>query len=150
MASLLTAIVVWLSANFGLPANYDLPRIERMSSTEMTNVLYQSIPADQRQAMSIDQMRKVLSFYGVEKKTIYLPLEWTGRTPAELSVLVHEMVHHSQNLSHTTFECPEAREKLAYEAQEKWLSMFGQHSLATDFELDGFTVLVATTCRGLN
>ena len=30
LPSLLTAIVVWPSANFGLPANYELPRIERM------------------------------------------------------------------------------------------------------------------------
>jgi uncharacterized protein DUF6647 len=149
MPNLLAAIVVWLSANFGLPATYELPRIERMSAQEMTNVVYQNIPADQRQAMSIDQMRQVISLYSVEKKTIYLRPEWTGRTPAELSVLVHEMVHHSQNLSHAAFECPAARERLAYEAQEKWLNMFG-HSLETDFELDGFTLLVVTSCPALN
>ena len=145
MNALLTAIVVWLSANFGLPANFDLPRIERMSSSEMTKTLYESIPADQRQAMSIDHMRVVQSLYSVEKNTIYLQPEWNGRNPAELSELVHEMVHHLQNLSHASYACPEEREKLAYQAQEKWLKMFG-HSLATDFGLDGFTILVVTTC----
>jgi hypothetical protein len=143
--ALLTAIVVWLCANFGFPANYDFPRIERMSSHEMTNRLYQSIPDDQRQGMSIDQLRKVLSLYRVDNKTIYLPPEWTGQTPAELSVLVHEMVHHLQNLSHANFACPQAREKIAYEAQEKWLNMFG-HTITTDFELNSFTILLATTC----
>ena len=54
------------------------------------------------------------------------------------------MVHHLQNLSHAPYACPEEREKLAYQAQEKWLKMFG-HSLATDFGLYGFTILVVTT-----
>jgi len=145
MNALLTAIVVWLSANFGLPANFDLPRIERMSSIEMTKTLFQSIPVDRRQAMTIDHMRAVQSLYSVERKTIYLRPEWNGRSPAELSELVHEMVHHLQNLSHASYACPAEREKLAYQAQEKWLNMFG-HSLATDFDLDGFTILVVTTC----
>ena len=145
MHNLLTAIVVWLSANFGLQANFDFPRIERMSSAEMTKALYEGAHVDQRQAMSIDRLRTVHSLYSVEKKTIYLVPEWSGRTPAELSELVHEMVHHLQNVSHATFECPAERERLAYDAQEKWLEMFG-HSLATDFELDRFTILVFTTC----
>lgn len=145
MNALLTAIVVWLSANFGLPANFNFPNIERMSSAEMTKTLFQSIPADRRQAMTIDHMRAVQSLYSVERKTIYLRPEWTGRSPAELSELVHEMVHHLQNLGHASYACPEEREKLAYQAQEKWLKMFG-HSLATDFELDGFTILVVTNC----
>ena len=145
MPSLLTAIVVWLSANFGLPADYQFPRIERMSSVEMTRLRYQSIPVDQRQALNVDHARTVQSLYSVQKKTIYLRPEWTGKTPADLSELVHEMVHHLQNLSHAKFACPAESEKLPYEAQEKWLNMFG-HSLASDFELDPFTILVVTTC----
>ena len=33
------------------------------------------------------------SLYNIASRTIYLSPEWNGRTPAELSVLVHEMVH---------------------------------------------------------
>ncbi len=145
MEPLLTAIVLWLSANFGLLAMHDLPRVERMSSIEMTNLLYQNIPADQRQAMRIDQQRPVLSLYSVERKTIYLLPEWTGQTPADLSLLVHEMVHHMQNLNPATFECPQARERPAYEAQEKWLNMFG-HSLKNDFGIDRLTIFMTTAC----
>jgi hypothetical protein len=119
VSALLTAIVVWLSANFGLPATYDFPRIERMSSAEMAEVFHQSMSADLRTAMSIDEMQPVYSLYDNETKTIYLRPEWTGRTPADLSLLVHEMVHHLQNLSPHTYQCPLARERLAYEAQEK-------------------------------
>jgi hypothetical protein len=99
MEPLLIAIVVWLSANLGLPATYDLPRVERMSSIEMANLVYDNVATDQHQTARTDQMRKVLSLYRVDTKTIYLPPEWSGRTPADLSLLVHEMVHHLQNLS---------------------------------------------------
>ena len=145
MDMLLTAIVVWLFANFGLPANYDFPRIERMPSTAMTNLRYQGLSAEQRQAMSIDQLQQVMSLYSDEEKTIYLLPEWTGRTPAELSILVHEMVHHSQNLSHADYVCPAEREKLAYQAQEKWLVQHSK-SLESEFGLDRMSVFVMSRC----
>lgn len=116
-----------------------------MSSAEMAHLVYQRIPADQQRAMSIDQLPKVMSLYSVEKKTIYLQPEWTGQTPAELSILVHEMVHHLQNLRHDAFACPQAEEKLPYDAQEKWLNMFGR-TMMTDFGLDKFTISINTTC----
>jgi hypothetical protein len=79
------------------------------------------------------------------ERTIYLSTAWTGDSPADLSVLVHEMVHHQQNLAGEKFECHQEREKLAYAAQERWLNRFG-HSLEADFELDGFSLLAKTRC----
>lgn len=152
MQALLTAIVIWLSANFDLPPVYEHPRIERASSIEMMNLYYQSFLGDQRPEISVtenqdrsEHRRPVVSLYNVATKTIYLPNEWTGRTPAELSFLVHEMVHHLQHLANTSYECPQARERLAYEAQDKWLSLFGR-SLLSELELDRFTVFLTTTC----
>jgi hypothetical protein len=37
------------------------------------------------------------------------------------------------------------REALAYRAQERWLGLFGR-SLAQDFQIDGFSLLVKTRC----
>src|SRR5712672_1432623 len=37
------------------------------------------------------------------------------------------------------------REKLAYLAQDRWLALSG-HSLADNFELDPFSLLLTTTC----
>ena len=152
MQALLTAIVVWLSANFDLPAHYEHPRILRMSSIEMTNSLYQSSRSNrpgelnlQENPGQLDKQRTVASLYNNVTKTIYLTPQWTGRTPAELSVLVHEMVHHLQNVSGERYACPQEREKLAYQAQEKWLSLFGR-SLSSEFELDRFSLLLATGC----
>ena len=86
-----------------------------------------------------------MAVYSDATQTIYLPEGWTGRSPAELSVLVHELVHHVQNVAGLKYACPQEREKLAYEAQERWLGLFG-HSLERDFELDGFSLLVKTRC----
>ena len=77
-----------------------------------------------------------------------LPLELlarSGKAAADLSVLVHEMVHHLQNIGGIRYECPAAREQLAYLAQDKWLGLFGQ-DLEHAFEIDKFTLKVSTSC----
>ena len=65
--------------------------------------------------------------------------------PAELSVLVHEVVHHFQNVLGLKYECPQKRAKLAYIAQDRWLALFG-HSLESDFHIDAFSLLAKTQC----
>jgi hypothetical protein len=86
-----------------------------------------------------------LAVYDDEMKTIFLPAKWTGSTPAELSILVHEMVHHLQGVAKTEYECPQAREQLAYAAQEMWLGLFSG-SLENEFEIDPLTLVVSTRC----
>jgi Domain of unknown function (DUF6647) len=95
-------------------------------------------PPDQREAVAI---------YDHQTMSIVLPDGWSGRSPAELSVLVHEMVTHLQNLGGLKFACPHEREKLAYLAQERWLNLF-ERDLLRDFEIDSFTLLVTTACHG--
>ncbi|HUG61279.1 MAG TPA: DUF6647 family protein, partial [Methylomirabilota bacterium] len=73
------------------------------------------------------------------------PEGWTGTSPAEVSVLVHELVHHLQNVGGVAYDCPEAREKPAYQAQARWLELFGG-SLEEAFQVDPMTILVRTNC----
>jgi hypothetical protein len=87
----------------------------------------------------------VVALYDASFRIIHLPDGWTGTTGPELSVLVHELVHHLQEIAGMTFECPEAREKQAYEAQARWLGLF-QNDLQIAFGIDPFTMLVRTTC----
>lgn len=72
---------------------------------------------------------------------------WTGKSPADVSVLVHEMVHHVQNVAGLKYACPEEREKPAYDAQNQWLALFGR-KVTEEFELDPMTLLVRTNCLG--
>jgi hypothetical protein len=135
--ALLTTIVTWLSINFGLPAIYDHPTITLLPATQIAEVRYGTVN-------SIDS-REVVAIYNDEKHEIFLADSWAGKSPADLSVLVHEMVHHLQNVGGLKYECPESREKLAYDAQNAWLGLFGQN-LSAEFELDQMTLKLATRC----
>jgi hypothetical protein len=119
----LTTIGVWLTFNLMLPAVHEAPRIE------------------------FRPLAKVEAYYDDATRTIYLPQGWTGRSPAELSLLVHEMVHHVQNVAGLKYACPEEREKIAYAAQRQWLALFGR-DLMHEFKIDPMTLLVRTNCMG--
>ena len=132
MEALLTAIVLWLSINFPLPANLNHPGIKFVSAAEMIA---------QRTGVSASEISSdILALYSNESKTIYLMDGWTGKTPAELSILVHEMVHHLQNVGQLKFACSQEREELAYKAHD-WLHLFGR-DLERDFQMDPFSILV--------
>ena len=148
MNDMLTALVLWLSTTFGLPAFDDLPTVEFVPAAKIVALRGGDLPSAQRQkalAPAQSGRRHVVSVYDDATKTIYLPKGWTGSTPAELSILVHETVHHIQNVGNFKFECPREREQLAYEAQARWLSLFGT-DLLREFEIDAFTLLVSTKC----
>jgi len=153
METLLTAIVTWLSIGVGLPANYDFPQVEFISPAKMNAVQFRARMLAHAQAASSSgsrpthpaSHREVAALYDDRSRTIYLPEGWTGKTPAEVSVLVHEMVHHLQNVAGLKYECPQAREKLAYAAQDQWLARSGRN-LLDEFELDALTVLLRTKC----
>lgn len=151
MQTVLTTIVTWLSLNFALPAVHELPRIELVPPEKMQAALQSA--AERGRSASLragepsrpDRVPKVEAFYDDATQTIYLPAGWTGETPAELSVLVHEVVHHVQNVAGLKYACSEAREKPAYAAQKQWLARSGR-SLMDEFGLDPMTVLVRTRC----
>jgi hypothetical protein len=141
MEALLTAIVIWLSANYSLPASFDHPRVAFVSAEKITSARHENIGQ-----MPLNQSESdIVSLYNDDQRTIYLRDEWTGKTPADLSILVHEMVHHLQNIGRLKFECPQAREEVAYQAQERWLGLFGR-DLSRDFQMDPFTILVKSNC----
>jgi hypothetical protein len=120
-------------------------------ATKIAALRYKGFLADAQQHNRIPEQpvslnqRQVVAVYDDALKIIYLPEEWTGATPADLSVLAHEMVHHLQNVAGIKYECPQAREKPAYAAQERWLGLFGRN-LMDEFEIDPMTILVRSSC----
>jgi hypothetical protein len=149
--NLLTAIETWLSVEFDLAPVHHHPQIELVPAAKIVALRYKGIvPAPHTNFAPDDRgtlaaQRETLAIYSDAAQTIYLPEGWTSGTPAELSVLVHELVHHAQNLLGLKYHCPQEREQLAYVAQERWLGLFGR-SLASEFELDPLTLLVKTKC----
>jgi hypothetical protein len=148
---LLAAIEAWLAFQFDLPSGERHPRIELVPLAKIAALRYQGFFPNSRTERAPNghsaapTESDVVAVYSDSTQTIYLAEGWSGGTPAELSVLVHEMVHHLQNVGGLKYQCPQEREKLAYMAQDLWLGLFG-HSLERDFELDGLSVLVKTSC----
>ena len=150
--ALLTEIATWLASNFDLLAIYDHPDVELVPPMKLAAMRYKGLLPDRWREDSIydpavqaAHHREVLAVYHDTTKTIFLPKSWTGTTAAELSILVHEMVHHLQNLAKLKYECPAAREKLAYQAQDQWLRQFGR-DLEKEFGIDRLTLLVTSSC----
>jgi hypothetical protein len=154
-SALLTAIVLWISANFALPPNYEHPNIKLVPANDIAFLRYRAFTAAQQReiasqlqrsdGVAVSARREAVAVYDDKTDSIFLPDTWKGDTPADLSVLVHEIVHHLQNKGGLRYECPGAREELAYAAQEKWLHLFGRN-LLTEFQIDPFTLKVSTTC----
>jgi hypothetical protein len=148
--ALLTEMETWVSSQFDLPAIDEHPRIEfappaKIASLRFTDLLSDPGAQVEPTNRASSAQHDTIAIYDDATRTIYLPEGWTGGTPAELSLLVHELVHHFQNVLGLKHECPQEREKLAYIAQDRWLGLFG-HSLADDFALDPFSLFVKTTC----
>jgi len=144
MDALLIVMMLWLSVNFDLPKVQELPRIKFVPAPGMASLRYK----DSSSANSIvpgSADTDTLAVYRDDTNTIYLREEWKGNTPAESSILLHEMVHHMQNVGRLRFECPQQRERLAYQAQQRWLNLF-ETDLQKEFGLDAFTLLVKSTC----
>jgi hypothetical protein len=141
-AELLDAVGVWISKNFDLPIAVR-PRVELVTQDSLTALRYRAVETDQNAALGGEH--DVVAVYDDSAETIYLADGWNGATPAEMSVLIHEMVHHLQNRSATKFECPQQRETVAFAAQELWLSKFDR-TVESEFGIDPFTRLVKSSC----
>lgn len=153
METLLTVIVTWISINFGLPATSELPRVEFVPPAKMAAVRFRGLAPDRQPNAAIESGRTapaefgqdIYALYDTRDRTIYLHEGWSGSRLADVSVLVHEMVHHLQTAAGEKFVCAQEREKDAYRAQREWLAMFGS-TLEREFGIDGMTVLVRTNC----
>ena len=137
MNLLLSVIITWLSINFELPPINDQPSVKFINQQQM--VLIRHGP------FATAAAHELIAIYEDRTKTIYLSDRWQGDTPADVSVLVHEIVHHIQNVGKVPYACAAEREALAYAAQEKWLGQFGQ-SLRLAFGLDPMTLKIKSMC----
>ena len=147
MDALMTVIITWLSINYGLPTVQDLPEVQFVDPPQMYEVHISRL-TDEEIALLRNAGQTgddLIAVYDDRSRTIYLPANWTASSPADVSVLVHEMVHHLQRFDKEIFACAEAREKPAYQAQADWLNLIGS-SLEQEFELDAMSLLFLTKC----
>jgi hypothetical protein len=134
-------VAAWVAQAMGTALPAELPALE-LVEPERLHALRSGSEAEPPAAPPVLQ---VVALYDDAGRSIRLPRGWSGTTPTELSVLVHEMVHHLQNLEGRTYPCPAAREAEAYAIQERWLKQHGT-DLATAFELNRLALFVLTSC----
>lgn len=153
MEALLTSIVFWLSAEFGLPVTLAHPRVTEVPRIELASIrLTAAGPGAGRPVaaagVGVDAghgWERIVALYDTRSHTIFLADGWRPDSPADVSVLVHEVVHHLQTAAGLRYACPAERERLAYRAQDAWLARFDR-SLESEFGIDRMTLLVLTTC----
>ena len=153
MHALLTVIATWLSITFALPAIQDHPTVVFASSAQMSAMQHARLAATGQHRVGAQSLpfalrgggEGVFAMYDDATRTIFLHENWTGTSPASISLLVHEMVHHLQHAAGMTFACAGEREKVAYLAQREWLRLFDR-SLEKEFGLDPMTILLRTNC----
>lgn len=139
---LLEAMAIWVGAKLGQSVPATLPKlvfkpVEQIAVSRLKQYTSEIIQQQGRP--------NIISIYDSRNKIIYLPDSWTGETAADLSILVHELVHHFQEMRETKFECEAQREADAFELQERWLRLFG-FSLEEEFQIDPFTLVMRTSC----
>ena len=136
--SSLVAIAKWVSANAGLPMMTNLPGVELVSTAELTRLREKGLTTFHAGVATG-------AVYDDATRTIYLPENWSDKSPTDQSVLVHEMVHHMQNEAGFKYACDDARAEPAYVAQDKWLRTYGL-TLKQEFQVDMLALEAMATC----
>ena len=141
--------MAWVATISGFPTAPDVPRVLRARSATVAILPGDGILPNMQAILSVledeESSRKTAPYYSDADRTIYVPVNWTGADVVEFSGFVHEMVHHLQNAAGKTYGCPQQRNALAYEVQERWLALFDR-SLERDFGIDKDILMMSTQC----
>ena len=136
-----TQIVSWLAENFELPRVYYRPEIYVSAPVRLT-----ALDAGDLSEASLGLFGEPrIGRYEDSTRRMYFSNGWNPGTVGGQSLLVHQMVYHLQNLAGLKYECPQARARLAYDAQARWLSQTGR-TLESEFGIDAGTLLLSTDC----
>lgn len=137
MEALIAVLLAWVAHATGLPTDGAAPVVAFVSPVAL---------AEQRHAgVELQRQDTVVGLYLDDSRTILLAEDWDAGDPADVSALVHELVHHLQNVAGLTYWCTGDREALAYQVQAVWLAQFGL-TLEESFALDPITLTLATSC----
>jgi hypothetical protein len=149
-ADQLDEIMRWITERFDLPESGERPVIVFENPADLARMRNGGLathPSTQKAPNAEHRSRRgdVLAVYNDAKRIIHLSDDWTGANDTDMSVLVHEMVHHLQNMAGLKYICASGREDIAYQAQQAWLRQFDK-SLESEFGLDAFTLFVRSRC----
>lgn len=138
MDGLVGVLLVWIALQIGceVPAP---PQVRQVAPAALVEFVYGPSPPDGA---------SVVALYDRRVQTIYLADTWQADSLWDRSTLLHELVHHVQEVTAMPYPCLEAREKLAYRLQAKWLRE--ENGIADPYSFMGvneFTILIRSLCN---
>ena len=80
--------------------------------------------------MGAQQARSMAAY--IPGRIIVNNIIWDPESDVSKSYVVHEMVHHAQTLSGKHYVCNNAKEREAYELQNRWLAEHGEEPIFSD------------------
>jgi hypothetical protein len=114
---LVSVLDAWLDEHAEWPQRDAPPRIRMVSEAEAHA---------RRGATGSFQRGRLRGLYDPEEAEILLVRPWDPRDAEDVSVLLHELVHHRQTPHH--WYCPAAQELPAYGLQDAWLAERGMRA----------------------
>lgn len=133
VGALTVALERWLDRESPYPARDENPAIRLISE--------QRAYALSGQGQRLGFRRRGL--YDAETGTIYLVRPWSMRSPSDVSVLLHELVHHRQ-VGARHWVCPGQQEEPAYRLQDAWLA---EQNASIDINWIAVTLMAGCTPR---
>lgn len=138
---LMRALMAWASVQTGLPVPERLPGVERRDRCAI-----QALANPESECRSEGG---AVAIYDHRSQTVTLPVSWSATRLYDVSVLLHELVHHMQAVAGVTVETAACRgrdvEQPAYEAQMAFIEAAGVDPFAM-MRIDALTLMLITAC----
>ena len=136
MGPLLAALIAIAVSFTGLPTA-EAPHLQFLTQRELHQMFY---PETEWK----EGYPSIIAAY--KEGHIFLRGDWEKTSRRDQSILLHEVVHHLQYVSGAKYTCPGLLEKVAYDAQIRFLSERGLDFFEL-FESDPLFIMLVTTCR---
>ncbi len=137
MEVLIATLAGWIAIQTGL-AVVEPPHIEKVTPITMSERAF---------GPGIAPSPLLRALYSQPAGTVYLRKNWDASNLRDQSELLHELIHHFQNVHNLKYGCGAEREKLAYDLQIKWLREQGVADPYEYLEINAFFVVMASVCR---
>lgn len=148
MGELIAALMIWINAYTGLPVPAEQPLVLFVDQCEIRQIYAGSGAVD---CEDMESMRAA-ALYMPERKTVYLPDTWQAGDLGDVSMLLHELVHHMQAESGQKMKdtgCTGGLvERPAYDAQEGFLRGAGLDDPYKAMGINKLLLFLITQCRG--
>lgn len=144
MEKLVLALMTWASAQTGLPVPEQHPEIRMIDRCQMQRIYHDDPKID-----CSGENFQVQALYDHRSATMLLPDTWSADKVYDISMLLHELVHHMQaeaGVTAETVKCVGAVEKPAYDAQMAWLKAAGLDPMEV-MGINGLAYAFLTACH---